>query len=65
MRIGVVRIECNRASIGGDRLVQPESILQDDPQVAVPVRPIGLELETPLDQRDCLLAPRLLMGEHS
>ena len=31
----------------------------------MPVRAIGLELEAPLDQRDRLLAPRLLMGEHA
>ena len=65
VRIGVIRIERNRAPIRDDRFVQLESILQDDPEIAVPVRPIGLELETPLDQRDCLLAPRLLMREHS
>ena len=65
VRIGMIRIERNRALIRGDRLVQLESIPQDDPQIAVPVRPIGLELETPLDQRDGLLAPPLLMGEHS
>ena len=65
VRVGVIRIECDRALIRADRFVQPESILQDDPQVAVPVRALGLELEAPLDQRDCLLAPRLLMGEHS
>ncbi len=65
VRIGVIRIKCNRALIRDDRFVQLEPILQDDPQIAVPVRPIRLELETPLDQRDCLLAPRLLMGEHS
>ena len=52
-------------SIRDDRIVQLESILQDDPEIAVPVRPIGLELETSLDQRDCLLAPPLLMREHS
>ena len=65
VRIGVIRIKRNRALVCDDRIVQLESILQNDPQIAVPVRPIGLELETPLDQRDCLLAPRLLMGEHS
>ena len=54
VRVGMVRIERNRASIRDDRIVQLESILQDDPEIAVPVRAIGLELETPLDQRDCL-----------
>ena len=49
----------------GDRLVQLEAIAQDDPQIAVPVRSIGLELETPLDQLDRPIAPPLLMGEHS
>ena len=31
----------------------------------MPVRPIGLELEAPLDQRDRLVAAPLLMGEHA
>ena len=65
VRVGVIRIERNRPLTGGDRLVQLESIAQDDRQIAVPVRSIGLELETPLDQLDCLLAPPLLMGEHA
>ena len=65
VRIGMIRIERNRVLTRGDRLVQLESIPQDDPQIAVPVRPIGLELEASLDQRDGLLAPPLLMGEHS
>jgi hypothetical protein len=35
------RIERNRALTRDDRLIQPESIPQDDRQVAVPVRPRG------------------------
>ena len=31
----------------------------------MPVRALGLELEASLDQRDRLLAPRLLVGEHA
>ena len=31
----------------------------------MPVRPVGLELEAPLDQRDSLLAPPFLMGKHA
>ena len=53
------------APICGDRIGQPEPILQNDAQIAVPVGALGLELETPLDQRDCLLAARPLMGEHA
>ena len=48
-----------------DRLIQLELIPQDDRQIAVPVRPTGLELETSRDQLDGLLAPPFLMGEHS
>ena len=63
--ICVRRIERNRTFVRRSRLVQLEPILQDDPEIAVPVRPIGLELETSLDQGDGLLALRLLMGEDS
>ena len=63
MCVGVGRIECNRALVRRDRLVQPEPILEDDPEIAVPVRPLGLERETSLDQSDGLLASRVLMGE--
>ena len=34
-------------------------------QVAVPICPLGLELEAPLDQRDRVVAPSPLMGEHA
>ena len=64
VRVGVLRIERDRALVRAGRPVQLESILQHDAQVAVPVRPLGLELEAPLDQRDRLLALRLLVGEH-
>ena len=63
--VGMVRIECDRAAIRGDRFVQLESILKDDSEIAMPVRATGLELETSLDQRNCLFAPLLLMREHS
>jgi hypothetical protein len=58
-------IERNRVLVCRDRLVQLEPILENDPEIAVPVRPLGLELEASLDQPDGLLAPFLLMGEHS
>ena len=62
--IGVIRVECNRLLVRPDCLVQVEPILEDDAEIAVPVRPLGLELETSLDQSDGLFAPRLLMGEN-
>ena len=65
MGVRVLRVEGDRPLVRGDRLVQPEAILQDDPEVAVPVGPIGLELEAPLDQRDGVVAAALLMGEHA
>ena len=46
------------------RVIQPEAILQHDSEVAVPVGPIGLELEAPRDQRDGVVGQLLLMGEH-
>jgi len=61
--VRVVRIERDRVLVGGDRLVQREPVLEDDPEVAVPVRPLGFELEAPLDQGDGPLASRLLVGE--
>ena len=64
VRVGVLRVERDRALVRAGRPVQLESILQHDAQVAVPVRPPGLELEASLDQRDRLLALRLLVGEH-
>ena len=65
MGIGVIRIECNSTLERGDRLVQLEPIPEDDPQVAVPVRPIGLELETSPDQSNGLVAAPLLMGQNT
>ena len=65
VRVGVARLERDRAPVGGDRVVELEPVLQDDAEIAVPVRAIGLELEASLDQRDRLLAPRLLVGEHA
>ena len=50
--VRVVRVEGDCPLVRRDRLVQPEPILQHDPEVAVPVGPIGLELEAPRDQRD-------------
>jgi hypothetical protein len=61
--IGVGRIERDRALVRRDRIVQPEPILEDDAEIAVPVRALGLELEASLDQYDGLLASRLLVGE--
>ena len=65
VRVRVLRVERDRALVRGGRLVQPEPVLQDDAEVAVPVGPIGLELEAPLDQRDRLVASPLLVGEHA
>ena len=65
MGVRVVRIEGDRLLVRRDRLVQPEAILQHDPEVAVPVGPIGLELEAPRDQRDGVVVQLLLMGEHT
>ena len=41
MRVGVIRIELNRAMAGNDGLIQLESITQDDREIAVPVRRSG------------------------
>ena len=65
MGVGVIRIECNRMLERDDRLVQLEPILEDDPEIAVPVRLIGLELETSPEQSKGLVAARLLMGENA
>jgi hypothetical protein len=62
--VGVSRLECDRPLVRRDRLVEPEPILEDDPEVAVPVRPLGLELEAPLDQSDGLIAAGLLVSEN-
>ena len=63
--VRVVRVEGDRPLVRRDRLVQPEAILQHDPEVAVPVGPIGLELEAPRDQRDGVVVQLLLMREHT
>ena len=65
MRVRVRRVECDRTAVRSDRFIQPQPILQDDPEIAVPVGSLGLELETSLDQHHCVLAPRLLMREHA
>jgi hypothetical protein len=59
----MLRVEGERLLVGGDRLVQAEAVLQDDPEVAVPVGAIGLERQAPLDQRDRVVAMCLLMCE--
>ena len=63
VRVGVLRFERDRALVCDDRIVELESILQDDPQIAVPVRSLRFELQAPPDQRDCILASCLLMRE--
>ena len=63
MSVGVVRVERNRVLVRCDRFVQPEPILKDDPEIAVPIRSLWLELEASLDQSNGLLASRLLMSE--
>ena len=65
VRVGVIRIECNGALTGGNRLVQVEPIPEDDPQITVPVGAIGCELETAFDQRESLIAAPFLVGEHA
>ena len=65
MGVRVLRVESDRPLVRGGRFLQPEAILQDDPEIAVPVGPIRLELETPRDQRDGVVASLLLLGEHS
>ena len=65
VRVGVARLERDRTAVGGDRIVELDAVLPDDAEIAVPVRALGLELEASLDQRDRLLAPRLLVGEHA
>ena len=45
--------------------VQPVVRLEDDAEVAVPVRLIGHEREAPLDERDGFVVPPLLMREHA
>ena len=65
MGVGVARVELDRALVSCGCLVQPETILQDDPEIAVPVGAVGLELDASLDQRDCFVASLLLMGEDS
>ena len=56
-----------RSRAGTRRSPRPAAAdrLQDDAEIAVPVGPVGLELEAPLDQRDGLVAPPLLVGEHA
>jgi hypothetical protein len=65
VRIGVARLERDRTTVGGDRVVELDAVLPDDAEIAVPIRALRLELEASLDQRHRLLAPRLLVGEHA
>ena len=45
--------------------VQPVVRLEDDAEVAAPVRLIGHEREAPLDEREGFVVPPLLMREHA
>ena len=56
--IGVGRIEDNRALIGFDRFVEQPRLLENDAEVAVPVRRIGRERQAlPMSSTPSLLRP--------
>ena len=63
--IGMTRIECDRALVRRRCSLQLESILQDDPEVAVPVCPRPARARDSARSVRLPAAPALLMGEHS
>ena len=65
MGIRVARIDGDRTPVRIDCEVQPVVRLEDDAEVAVPVRLIGHERETPLDEREGFVGPPLFMREHT
>ncbi len=65
MGVRMARIDCDRTPVRVDRAVKPVTRLEDDAEVAVPVRLIGHEREAPLDEREGFAVPPLLMREHT
>ena len=65
VRVGVLGIGGDRAPIRLDRSVEPSVGLQNDAEVAVPVRLIGREREAPADQREGIVIATLLMREYA
>ena len=63
--VRVVRIDGDRASVRLNCAVQPVVRLEDDAEVAAPVRLIGHERDAPLDEREGFVVPPLLMREHA
>jgi hypothetical protein len=59
----VGRVEGDRAAVGLHGGLEPAVLLEDDAQVAVPVRLVRAEREAALDERDCVFLPSLLMRE--
>src|SRR5436190_6806791 len=64
MGIGVARIDGDRTPVRVDGAVPPVVGLEDDAEIAVPVRLIGHEHEAALDQREGFAVAFLLMREH-
>ena len=65
MGVRMARIDCDRTPVRVDGAVKPVIRLEDDAEVAVPVRLIGHEREAPLDEREGFAVPPLLMREHA
>jgi hypothetical protein len=65
MGVRVARIDGDRTPVRVDCEVQPFVRLEDDAEVAVPVRLIGHERDASLDEREGLVVPPLLMREHT
>jgi hypothetical protein len=63
--VRVTRIDGDRAPVSIDREVQPRVRLQDDAEIAVPVRLIRHEREAPLDQCKGFVVAALLMRKHA
>ena len=58
-------IDGDRTPVRGDRRLQPVVRLEDDAEVAAPVRLIGREREAALDERERFVVAPLLMREHA
>jgi hypothetical protein len=61
----MARIDRNRTPVRVDCALQPVVRLEDDAEVAVPIRLIGHQREAPLDERERFAVPPLLMREHT
>jgi hypothetical protein len=59
----MARVDGDRAPIRVGCAVEREPVLQDDAEVAVPVGPLGLELEAAFDQFDGVVRLPLLVRE--